>query len=270
MTYRIIEKNNVKYLSFDAFEKLGFIKHGFSTRVGGVSTETYHSMNLGRKTADDPLNVIENTKRFCEATGININRVVTTDQVHEDSIRIVTDADIKDRFSLISDIKKIDGLITKQAGIPLMSFYADCVPLFFVDTKEKVVGLAHAGWRGTVLKIGKKTIAKMIETYNTKPENVIVIIGPSIGKCCYEVSHEVIERFNINFTDTSNFVVSKDKGKYMLDLWMANRLALKEIGVLNRNIITSNICTGCNLQLFYSHRKEGKYTGRMASIIELV
>ncbi|WP_026476384.1 peptidoglycan editing factor PgeF [Alkaliphilus transvaalensis] len=269
MNYRIIEKEGVKLVQFTRLEEIDFVKHGFSTRTGGVSSEPFSQLNLGRKTDDSIENIRENTKRFCKAVGVKFEDLVVSDQVHKDKIQIVTAKDRGKGFTKEMDFENIDAMITNERNVPLITYFADCVPLYLVDPIKKVVGLAHAGWPGTVLKIGKKTVEKMMAEYKSKPEEIIVVIGPSIGQCCYEVSEDVINKFNTNFTDASSFVVSKGGGKYMLDLWQANRIALKEIGVLDRNIEVSKICTGCTTNLFFSHRKEKGNTGRMASIIEL-
>lgn len=269
MEYEIINKNGVEVVLFKRLQELDFVRHGFSTRIGGTSQGRFNSMNLGVKTADAPENILENTKRFCQALGINFEDLVISDQVHESMIKVVDEKDKGKGFIRPRDYEGIDALITNVPGVPLITYYADCVPLLIADPMKRAVGLAHAGWQGTVLKIGKKTIEKMITEYGSRAEDILVVIGPSIGQCCYEVSENVIEKFNMNFTQHENFVISKGEGKYMLDLWEANQIALKEIGVLERNIIKSEICTACNLHQFYSHRKEAD-TGRMASVIQLI
>ncbi|KAB3533174.1 peptidoglycan editing factor PgeF [Alkaliphilus serpentinus] len=267
MSYKVLEENNIKYISFDRLREIPYIKHGFSTKIGGVSTGSYQQMNMGFKTGDKPENVIQNLRLFCDALKMNFEDLVISHQIHSDEIMVVKD---KGRGYMNNPLRGIDALITNEVRIPLMTYYADCVPLFIVDPVEKAVGLAHAGWPGTVKKIGYKTIKKMIEIYGTKPEDIIVVVGPSIGECCYEVGEEVIEKFNRNFTNCQSFVIPKGGGKYTLNLWEANRLSLKEIGVLDRNIIISGLCTGCNPSLLYSHRMEGPETGRMAAVIQLL
>ncbi|MBM7614575.1 peptidoglycan editing factor PgeF [Alkaliphilus hydrothermalis] len=270
MDFKIIEKDGVKVVKFKRIEEIPFVRHGFSTRIGGVSPEPFNQLNLGRLTPDSPHNIIENTKRFSKAVGVNFDDLVASDQVHKDQVKVVTAEDKGKGFTRDMDFDSIDALITNERGVPLITYFADCVPLLMVDPHQKAVGLAHAGWSGTVLKIGQKTVMKMLEEYQSRLEDIIVVIGPSIGQCCYEVSEDVVEKFNMNFTDTSTFVIAKDGGKYMLDLWEANRVALKEIGIQDRNIVKSRICTGCNTDLYFSHRFEKGNTGRMASIIEII
>lgn len=270
MNYRIKEAKGIKVITFNRLEELSFITHGFSTREGGYSSSPYASLNIGIKTDDCPELIIKNTKKLCEAVGVDFENLVVSDQVHGDVVRVVTEEDKGKGFSRERDYKEVDALITNVRGIPLISYYADCVPLYIVDPVKKVVALAHAGWKGTVLKIGNKVISKMVAEFNSDPKEIIVVIGPSIGLCCYEVDEAVVHKFNTNFTDTSTFAFPKDNGRFMLDLWMANKIALKEIGVLDRNIEISRLCTGCDTNSFFSYRMEGPFTGRMASIIQLI
>ena len=270
MEYTIKDYQGLKFISFKRLEELDILKHAFTTRLGGVSNAPYSSLNLGPKTKDTPEAIRSNTEKLCEAIGVDFEALVVSDQVHEDQIYIVTEEDKGKGFERERDYKDIDALITNVPGIPLISYYADCVPLYIVDPVKRVVALAHAGWKGTVLKIGNKTVKKMMEVYGSRVEDIIVVIGPSIGLCCYEVDKGVISRFNTNFTDASSFVFPKGKNKYMLDLWAANSIALKDIGIKDRNIVISRLCTGCGTDLFFSHRMEGPLTGRMASIIQLI
>ncbi|MCC5911878.1 MAG: peptidoglycan editing factor PgeF [Clostridiaceae bacterium] len=270
MAFKIVENDGVKILKIEELEKLNIVKHGFSTRIGGVSKGSYDSMNLGFGTEDNRENVRENLKRLCKAIEVNDEDLVFADQVHDNKVKIVTEEDKGKGILYKKDYRGMDGLITNRRNVPLLTFHADCVPLFFVDPVKKVIAAVHAGWRGTALKIGEETVTKMLQHFNCKVEDIIVAIGPSIGTCCYEVAQDVIDQFNTNFTNTSRFVVSMGQDKYMLDLWEANRLILKEIGILDRNIIKSELCTCCNEDLFYSHRRDKGLTGRMVSIIELV
>lgn len=270
MGYNIKEINNVKIVIIEEFEKLGIVKHGFSTRIGGKSKGIYKSLNLGLRTKDEKERVYENIEIFSDAININYHDVVLGDQSHGDGIRIVTAKDRGKGIICERDYHNIDALITNDIDVPIMTFHADCVPLLFLDPVQHVIAATHAGWKGTMLKIGQKTIKKMVEEFSSKPKDILVGIGPSIGKCCYEVSKEVVDEFKINFAETSSFVFPRKEDKFMLDLWEANRIALEEIGVLDRNIIISNLCTSCNTDLFYSHRKEKGLTGRMASVITLI
>lgn len=270
MEYNFIDKNEVKYISFKSLDNIPFIMHGFSTRIGGISEGVYNSLNLGLKTDDNKNNTLENIKKFTLAVGVNCENLVISDQIHSDIIKVVNTNDKGKGYWSQEKLNGIDGLITNIRGIPLMTIYADCVPLFFVDPVKKAIGVSHAGWKGTVLKIGKKTVEAMVNEYGSNPKDIIAVIGPSIGKCCYEVDKRVIDEFNRSFIDTSTFVDLKEDNKYQLNLWRANQITLIESGLLEENIEIANLCTGCNTDLFYSHRMENGKTGRMGAIIQLM
>ncbi len=262
-------KKGVIYFQIPSFNDTGIVKHGFSSRIGGVSEGEFRSLNLGIKTKDDLKNIEKNYKKFTEVININYENIVLSDQVHKDNILIIDENYKSQDVLLNSKIKEVDSLITNKKNIALVTVYADCVPIFILDKVNKVIALAHAGWRGTALKIGKKTIEKMIQIYRTDPKDCLVGIGPSIGKCCYEVDEMVINEFKKHYEDVNEFAIHKKDNKYMLDLWQANKISLLEAGLISTNITISNICTMCNKDLFFSHRGENGKTGRMAAIIEL-
>jgi YfiH family protein len=187
--------NDVEYLTFPSFEKFDFLYHGFSTRIGGISDGIYSTMNLTFSTGDDRDRIIENYRIFCNALGIEAESLVFGDQTHTCNV-ISVDAD--DRGKGIFKPKPwhdVDGLITNSLGTSLVTLYADCVPLFFVDPVNKVVATSHAGWRGTVGGIAAKTIAEMKKIYNSNPKDIYAAIGPSIGACCFETDESVAKEF---------------------------------------------------------------------------
>ncbi|TCO79290.1 peptidoglycan editing factor PgeF [Marinisporobacter balticus] len=262
-------KNGVVYFSVPSFDETGMAKNCFTSRIGGVSTGEYSALNLGLKTEDKEENIIENYRRICEALEISTNDLVCSDQIHKDYIKIVTKEDCGKGIMRDRGIVGIDALITNVPKVALATVYADCVPIFLLDPKHKVIALAHAGWRGTVLKIGKKVVKKMKETFGSNPKDCIAAIGPAIGKCCYETDQSVIDQFEENFTNMNQCIVPKGKNKYMLDLWQVNKITLEEIGVLETNITMSNMCTVCNKEKLFSHRGDQGLTGRMAAIMAL-
>lgn len=270
MEYNIINKGGIQFIVFKRLKEIPFIRHGFSTRIGGNSKGVYSYLNLGLKTGDSQANVKENIKGFVSAVGLNHENLVVSDQVHGDNIKVVNSGDKGKGYLKHRDYSGVDGLVTDVPNIPLMAMFADCVPIFFVDTVKRIIGISHAGWKGTKLRIGEKTVRTMADIYGSKSEQIIAVIGPSIGKCCYEVDDIVAEQFSAVFTDTSAFIFPKGKGKYRVDLWEANRIVLNEAGISNKNIIISGLCTGCNLDLFYSYRKEKGNTGRMGAVIQLI
>lgn len=164
-----------------------------------------------------------------------------------------------------------DGMVTNVPGICLVTFYADCVPLYFVDPVKKAIGMSHSGWRGTVGKIGKVTIEKMTEVYGSNPEDLVVAIGPSICQDCYEVSEDVIEQFKANFAEGiwPELFYQKDNGKYQLNLWKANEHVFLEAGVKKENIAVTNVCTHCNPDILFSHRTTGNMRGNLSAFLAL-
>ncbi|MTI70768.1 MAG: peptidoglycan editing factor PgeF [Firmicutes bacterium] len=241
----------------------------FTTRVGGVSTGDYKSLNLGIKTNDKLDNIKSNFKYVFDILNTSKDRLVSSDQVHSTNIEIITEPNTNNGIKNELNSNEIDGMLTNKPEITLFTYYADCVPLFYLDKNKKVVGLAHGGWKGTVNKIAGKMIDKMVDTYDSNPKDIIVGIAPSIGKCCYEVGQDVKNKFNENFTNLQDVLKSTAKGKWNLDLKKANMIVLKEKGILNRNIIISDLCTSCNNDLFFSYRKEKGITGRMGAFIKL-
>ncbi len=167
--------------------------------------------------------------------------------------------------------QRIDGdaLITNVKEVPLLILTADCVPVVIIDSKNKAIGAVHAGWRGTYDRIVKKTIEEMIKNYNTNPEDLVCVIGPSIGPCCYEVSKDLVEKFNTNLANhAGKFDIIKNN-KYYLDLWKINELTLKDCKVKEENIINLQICTNCNHEKFYSYRKHNKTQKRIGTMIQI-
>lgn len=263
-------KGNLIYFTFESFQKTGIVKHCFSTRKGGVSTGVYDSMNLQFRN-DKKENVIKNYKIICDAIGIDYQNIVFSSQVHEDKIYDVKEQDRGKGLLKESDIKNFDGLITNKKNIALTTFYADCVPLFFLDYINKVIAISHSGWKGTVKQIGVKTVDKMVKEYNCNKENILVGIGPSIGVCCFEVEYPVVEEFEKNIPFSSKYIY-KDKnkeGKYKIDLQRINYELLTSCGIKNKNIEIADVCTMCNNELLFSHRVMGNERGSLAGIMEL-
>jgi len=267
--FKTVMKDGLAYLTIPAFEKTGMVKHCFTTRIGGVSRGIYNSLNTSDDKEDPVENVHRNLKLVCGAIGIDYRNLVFSDQTHEDNIRIVSIADLGKGISVPKDIRNTDGLMTNIPGIPLITFYADCVPLFFLDKENKAIAVVHSGWKGTVLKIGAKTIRQMTEVYGTKPGDCLVGIGPSIGPECFEVGQEVADQFAESFGTRPHIIKPIGNGKYTVDLWEANKLILMEMGVPENNITISGLCTKCREDLFFSYRRDKGRTGSMSAIMEL-
>ncbi|HWR62374.1 MAG TPA: peptidoglycan editing factor PgeF [Clostridia bacterium] len=267
--FKTVNKAGVVYLTIPAFEETGMVKHCFTTRLGGVSKGIYESLNTSVIKEDPIENVRRNLELVCGANGIDYTRLVFSDQVHGDNIKAVTEADLGKGLTAPSDIVDVDGLMTNVPGVPLITFYADCVPLFFLDTKNKAVAVSHSGWKGTVLRIGVKTVKQMGEAYGTKPGDCLVGIGPSIGPECFEVGPEVAEEFRNAFDNWEEFTEPFGAGKFKIDLWKANKLMLMKLGIPEGNISVSGLCTKCNEDMFFSYRRDNGRTGSLSAIIEL-
>lgn len=260
--------NGVWYGIFTPFSHHG-VRHGISTRLGGLSRPPFASLNLGIRTDDDPAVVTHNRQLFCQAVGVDFTRVTCAQQVHSDKILIVGEAEAgRGATGYESAIAGTDALITDRPGLPLMLFFADCVPVLIYDPAQKVVAVSHAGWKGTVARIAAKTVLAMGERFGTRPADCLVGIGPSIGPCDYEVDEPVIEVLKDAFTNWQDLVVPRG-GKWLLDLWRTNSHQLEELGVPRSQIEISGVCTACNTTLFYSHRVEKGVTGRMGAVISL-
>lgn len=268
--FREIEKE-VPYLEYPLLTDTKIVHHGFSTRLGGVSQGCYASMNLSFTRGDDEAAVRENYHRIAKSIGVKCENMVLSQQTHTTNVRVVTEKDKGKGIVKPLDYTDVDGMVTNIHGICLVTFYADCVPLYFVDPVQKAIGLCHSGWRGTVGKIGKETIRKMEEQYGSDPKDILAAVGPSICKDCYEVSEDVILEFQKNFKERywKDLFYRKENGKYQLDLWKANEIIFKESGILPEHIAVTNVCTHCNSEILYSHRTSGDRRGNLAAFLAL-
>lgn len=270
-TTKINMKSGVPFLSFAALDKLSWLKNGFSTRYGGVSSGYLSSLNLGFGRGDIEENVVKNHEIIAETIGFSPKNIVASHQTHTTNIRVVSKDDCGKGIYRLRDYEDVDGMITNLPGVVLTTYFADCVPLYIVDTKNKAIGLSHSGWRGTVGKIGKVTIERMREIYKTEPEDIIACIGPSICQDCYEISEDVAKEFEGVFCDNiCDILISKGNGKYQLNLWKCNQLIFEEAGVLPENIYVTDICTCCNTEVLYSHRGQNGKRGNLAAFLTLV
>lgn len=233
-----------------------------STRIGGVSSKPYHELNMGYHVGDDHKRVTENRRIFCKAIGIELDSLVLAQQVHGDKIMVVDKEHAGcGAYDFESGLANTDALITNSNAVAIGILTADCVPVMLFDPIKKVIGVSHAGWKGSLSKIAAKTVLKMNEIYGTKPSDCLASIGPCICKNCYEVSDSIIEQFE----NTFNYKVKNKENK--LDLLHIIKIQLNEIGV--KYISSMELCTACNLNLFYSHRAENGYTGRIISLLKL-
>lgn len=271
-TLNIHRSSSVYYITFPSFEKTGLVKHLYSTRRGGVSTGYFGPMNLGFTRGDDRFAVIENFRRISYVTGIYPGDMVFSDQVHGDRILYVDQQDRGKGIYSPKEMRGVDGLITDKSKVCLVTFYADCVPLFFLDPVKKVIGLAHAGWRGTVLEIGRKMVERFCDDFGSQPGDILAGIGPSIGRCCFEVGSDVEGEFAAAFPAWREDIIrpAENPGKSYVDLWKTNRLILEKAGVYPEHITVTDLCTKCHDEYFHSHRRMGNERGTQAAFLELI
>lgn len=263
----------VPYLVFPALETDGIAENAFSTRLGGVSTGIWKSMNLNANVGDEPENVRRNYEIMAEALGVSTADMVRTDQTHTCNVRRATAADRGKGVVCDRDYTDVDGLVTDEPGLVLVTSYADCVPLYFLDPVRRAIGLSHSGWRGTVGCMGAETVRKMPQEFGSRPENIIAAVGPCICSDCYEVSEEVAEQFRARFGEHAEEMlrdgISGGPGKYQLDLRAANLRVLLDAGLLREHITVSDLCTCCNSEILWSHRATKGKRGGMAAFLRL-
>lgn len=264
----IEQEGKAPYLSFLPFQKLPYLKHGFSTRLGGVSENEFSTMNLDFRRGDDKNKVLTNFSRICDSIGIPMHSLVLTDQVHETVIRTVTKKDCGKGIFIDRDYQGVDGLITNEPYVTLTVFGADCVPLFFVDEEKHVIGVAHAGWRGTLAGIAEIMIKRFQSEFGSKPSSIQAVIGPSICRDCYEVSREVAEPMLKKYKKAAETALTqKSEEKFQLDLWEMNRQILLLAGVKEENVTVSGVCTCCQKDLLFSHRATKGKRGNLAGFL---
>ncbi len=255
-------KNNIKYLQFGNLSKFENLNHFSSTRIGGSSSEKLESLNLGYTVNDNPKIVNSNLKLLANTLGFEKKQMVSPKQKHSANIGIV-----KTEHDIFPDT---DALITNIPNLCIFIRTADCVPILLFDPVKKAIAAIHSGWKGTIQEISKLTIDLMQKEFGTNPEHIIAGIGPSIGPEVYEVGSEVIEQFNKSFGD--NFCVTpiKNSEKGFLDLWKVNKKKLLDSGIPENQIEIAEICTYSNPELFYSARRDGVKTGRLATGIIII
>lgn len=276
----------VEYLTFPILSGQPGITHGFSTRAGGVSQGIYATMNLSFTRGDEEERVQENFRRMAAALHTDVEHMVCTYQTHTTNIRRAERADGGKGVVRERGYTDVDGLVTDVRGLCLVCFFADCVPLYFVDGRRKAIGLAHSGWRGTVAGMGERMVRRMEREFGSRPEDLTAVVGPSICQDCYEVSEEVAERFGQlcaqipgsgglleELTEQGVYPhgqilrPGKSAGKYQLDLWLANLLILRGAGIPLRNLQVTDVCTCCNSGYLFSHRASQGKRGNLAAFL---
>lgn len=253
-----------RFYHFNTLGRFKEIRHFISGRNGGVSTGELGELNLSFKVGDDTENVKANRERIAQALGIAPEKLVFPAQTHSNHIAEVTRENYSDFFS------DTDGLITDIPGICVSVMSADCVPVLLYDPSSRSVAAIHAGWRGTVAGIVPKAIEAMRARYNADPSKMIAGIGPSICGDVYEVGGEVAEEFSNIFENTRGVVRQKENGKFLLDLWEANKRMLLQSGLDERSIEIAGICTYTNADSYFSARRSGNKAGRFGAGIVII
>ena len=236
------------------------LAHGITTRHGGISPAPFDTLNLSTHVGDTAECVQENLRRVHAALNLDARATVDASQAQADRVERITTAERGTRR------QGIDGMLTNARGIPLMLRFADCVPILLYDPAHQAIGIAHAGWRGTVSKVLTNTVRAMQDAFGTRPAELKACIGPSIGPCCYEIGADVRARVETAFPETSELLLRRN-GTTHLDLWQANATQLRALGV--REIEIAGVCTADHTHDFYSWRRENAATGRFAALIAL-
>lgn len=257
----------LEYLTFPLLEGTGIVRHLFSTRLGGVSEGEFASLNVSFDRGDRKENVLANYERIAEVLGCKVEDMTASHQTHTTNIRRVSAEDKGKGIIRARDYENVDGLMTNEAGIVLVTYYADCVPLYFVDPVHRAIGLAHSGWRGTVNKMGECMVKAMGEAFGSRPKELYAAIGPSICRECYEVGEDVAEQFGK--MEEAVITPGKYPGKYQLDLWRANEIILKQAGIPASHIAVTDICTCHNPEYLFSHRASKGRRGNLGAFMML-
>jgi len=258
------QKGSLKYLDSGAFLDMDFIVHAFCTRWGGVSRGAYENLNFSFREGDPTDRVDKNWEILATAFQVPRRQFFVVNQVHEDRILLIDHEHPKPSEN---QLLQYDAILTDRPGLAIGIKTADCVPILMVDPIRRVIGAVHAGWKGTSLGIAAKAVEALASRYLSKPSDLIVAVGPAIGPCCYQVDEVVFESVGDPSGRDSLFRPCREKGKWMLDLPLANRLQMERKGIPSRNIITSGFCTACRGDLFFSHRREKGKTGRHLNFI---
>lgn len=257
-------------LQFPLLESCKMVQHCFTTRAGGVSGGEWSSLNLSFSRGDERAAVKENFRRVSEFFGVGLEQLVCSMQTHTTNVRRVGCADGGAGVVRPLPWSDVDGLITDEPGVVLGTFFADCVPLYFVDPVHHAIGLSHSGWRGTVSRMGAVTVRAMRDAFKSRPEDLLCAVGPSICQSCYEVSGDVAEQFRAEFPEAGEeLLYSSGTGKYQLNLWEANRQVLLAAGVVPEHIQVTDICTCCNSENLFSHRFTGGRRGNLGAFLML-
>ncbi len=251
-------KNGLPYFEIPELAKTGWVRHAYLTRHGGVSLPPYDSLNLSDTNGDQKETVSRNKNLIARTFGLGPKCLVLLNQIHQDKILL-----LREPPNSLSSVLEYDALITDVPNTFLGILTADCLPIFIVDPKKKVIAAVHAGRQGTALHITAKVLKKMEEEFGCLAEELLIALGPSIGSCCYEIDEKVFQ------PEWESFSLPKTKGKWMVDLAEINIAETEKEGIRREQIFRIDLCTRCHHDLFFSYRKEGQ-TGRQLSFIGIM
>lgn len=270
-TTRITDDRGITYIEFTPFDKFDWVKLHFSTRIGGVSSGIFSSMNFAFDRGDDIENVYKNYDLFLETMGLSRSDCVCSRQTHTTNVLAVDRRHAGMGLTKDRDFDNFDGLITNEKNLCLVTYFADCVPVYFIDPVNHCIGASHSGWRGTVANITHETVSLMRKTYGTIPENLYTFIGPSICQECYEVDENVAEQFRNAYGLNESDIIIRPKGnnKYLLNLQAANYFNMIHEGIHPDNIGITDICTSCNSDWLFSHRASHGQRGVLCGFMSI-
>jgi YfiH family protein len=262
--FLLAKNNSLPSLQASVLSECDFLSHAFCTRQGGVSRDDYASLNMSFREGDEEFRVLQNWSKLANAFAIPLEQFLVLNQVHGDSIFVIKH---QDRNFPSHNELHYDAIVTNRPGLAICIKTADCVPVFIADRTQRVIAVVHAGWRGTALAICTKVIRLLRHKYGSQPQNILAGIGPSIGKCCYEVDSTTAGAFSTQKDKESFLFPQTAKNKWLLDLPEANRRQLLNCGIPEQNIETSGFCTSCRQDLFFSYRGSGGVTGRQINFM---
>ena len=267
--YHLHQKGDCRFLTFPALEGYDGLRHLFTTRFGGVSEGCCSSWNFGAKSLDTEENITRNYEILADVLGITTDQMVTSAQTHTANIRVVTAADGGIGIMPNPSFADVDGLVTDEKNLAIITGHADCNPVYFYDPVKKVIGLAHSGWKGTLGGISEKMAALMCEKYGSRPSDILAGIGPALCQDCFEVDQDVADQFFARNEAYRNFAYERGIKTY-IDLKQIIRYDLLAAGLLDEHILDMELCTKENTDLLFSHRGQQGKRGIMAAVMMLV
>ncbi|BCJ86060.1 laccase domain protein [Effusibacillus dendaii] len=253
-----------------SINQTGIARGCFTTRLGGVSTGVWDSLNLGLHVGDERENVVANRTLVAEQLDVPLEMWVCGEQVHGNRVTVVEQDDKgKGAYFYEQSLPGTDALVSHQPGLMLATFAADCVPMLLLDPVNTVIAAVHAGWKGTVKQVAGEAVKTMGERFGSRPQDILAAIGPSIDRCCYEVDQQVFLPFIEEFSGGERFFTANERHRWQLSLPEANRQILIDSGLLPEHIERVGGCTACDTETYFSHRAENGKTGRLAGLIVL-